>query len=65
MLVSKFIFILGYAKLKSKILPKGSVIVTCIGSDMGKIVLTIEDCITKITYPYKKISLFIDDEVIL
>lgn len=25
----------------------------------------IEDCITKITYPYKKISLFIDDEVIL
>ena len=36
----------GIAKLKSKILPKGSVIVTCIGSDMGKIVLTIEDCIT-------------------
>ena len=36
----------GISKLKSKILPKGSVIVTCIGSDMGKIVLTNEDCIT-------------------
>lgn len=36
----------GYPKLKNKILPKGSVIVTCIGSDMGKTVLAFTDCIT-------------------
>ena len=36
----------GYSKLKSKILPRGSVIVTCIGSDMGKIVIAFTDCIT-------------------
>ena len=37
---------IGYSKLRSKILSKGSVIVTCIGSDMGKIAIAIEDCIT-------------------
>jgi len=36
----------GYSKLKNKILPKGSVIVTCIGSDMGKIAVVKNDCIT-------------------
>lgn len=36
----------GYPKLKNKILPKGSVIVTCIGSDMGKIAVAFTDCIT-------------------
>jgi type I restriction enzyme S subunit len=36
----------GYSKLKNKILPKGAVIVTCIGSDMGKISIAVEDCIT-------------------
>lgn len=36
----------GYLKLKNKILPKGAVIVTCIGSDMGKISIVVEDCIT-------------------
>jgi type I restriction enzyme S subunit len=36
----------GYLKLKNKILPIGSVIVTCIGSDMGKISIAERDCIT-------------------
>lgn len=36
----------GYLKLKNKILPSGTVIVTCIGSDMGKISLAVADCIT-------------------
>lgn len=36
----------GYSKLKNKILSKGSVIVTCIGSDMGKISIAVSDCIT-------------------
>lgn len=36
----------GYKKLKNKILPSGSVIVTCIGSDMGKIAITNQNCIT-------------------
>lgn len=36
----------GYKKLKNKILPSGSVIVTCIGSDMGKIAIANHDCIT-------------------
>jgi type I restriction enzyme S subunit len=36
----------GYSKLKNKILPHGSVIVTCIGSDMGKISIAVADCIT-------------------
>jgi type I restriction enzyme S subunit len=37
---------LGVNNLKNKILPKDSIIVTCIGSDMGKVVVTTEDCIT-------------------
>lgn len=37
---------IGSLKLKSKILPKGTVIVTCIGSDMGKVVIVDNDCIT-------------------
>jgi type I restriction enzyme S subunit len=36
----------GYLKLKNKILPVGSVIVTCIGSDMGKITIASQECIT-------------------
>ncbi|MGQ7868672.1 restriction endonuclease subunit S [Sunxiuqinia sp. sy24] len=36
----------GFNRLKSKILNRGSVIVTCIGSDMGKVVLTEQSCIT-------------------
>jgi type I restriction enzyme, S subunit len=36
----------GYTKLKNKILPSGTVIVTCIGSDMGKIAVATQDCIT-------------------
>lgn len=36
----------GYSRLKNKILPKGSVIVTCIGSDMGKIAIVKNECIT-------------------
>ena len=36
----------GYSKLKNKVLPKGSVIVTCIGSDMGKIAVVKNECIT-------------------
>lgn len=36
----------GYQRLKNKILPNGAVIVTCIGSDMGKVALAFNDCIT-------------------
>jgi type I restriction enzyme S subunit len=36
----------GYSKLKNKILHRNTVIVTCIGSDMGKVVIAFEDCIT-------------------
>jgi type I restriction enzyme S subunit len=36
----------GYSKLKSKILPKGTIIVTCIGSDMGKVAIAFDECIT-------------------
>lgn len=36
----------GLNSLKNKILSIGSVIVTCIGSDMGKVVIASEDCIT-------------------
>lgn len=36
----------GITNLKNKVLKVNSVIVTCIGSDMGKIVLTREECIT-------------------
>lgn len=36
----------GIERLKNKILTKGSVLVTCIGSDMGKVVVASEQCIT-------------------
>jgi len=36
----------GFNSLKNKILEIGSVIVTCIGSDMGKVVVCTEKCIT-------------------
>lgn len=36
----------GREKLKSRILPRGSVMVTCIGSDMGKVALNPEEVIT-------------------
>ena len=36
----------GVNRLKTKILRKGAVIVTCIGSDMGKVAIASEDCIT-------------------
>ena len=37
---------IGYRRLSNKILPEGSVIVTCIGSDMGKVAIASELCIT-------------------
>lgn len=37
---------IGIERLKNKILTKGSVLVTCIGSDMGKVVVASEQCIT-------------------
>src|SRR5574344_2517899 len=37
---------LGLEKVKTCFLPKDSIIVTCIGSDMGKVVINKEDCIT-------------------
>lgn len=37
---------IGVERLKNKILPKGSILVTCIGSDMGKVVVASEQCIT-------------------
>ena len=36
----------GVKRLKGKVLPRGSVIVTCIGSDMGKVAIASEKCIT-------------------
>lgn len=36
----------GTQKLKTKVIPKKSILVTCIGSDMGKTSITTEDCIT-------------------
>ena len=36
----------GIKRLKGKVLPPNSVIVTCIGSDMGKVALASETCIT-------------------
>ena len=42
----RMLSVAGKNRLKSKVLPKGSVIVTCIGSDMGKVALASEECIT-------------------
>lgn len=36
----------GIKRLNNKVLPKSSVIVTCIGSDMGKVAIASENCIT-------------------
>ena len=36
----------GIKRLKGKVLPTGSLIVTCIGSDMGKVAIVSEECIT-------------------
>ena len=38
--------IYGAQKLKNKVIPEKSILVTCIGSDMGKVAITTEDCIT-------------------
>ena len=37
---------LGCNRLKNKINPKNSILITCIGSDMGKVSLNYEECIT-------------------
>jgi len=37
---------IGKKSLKNKILPSKSLLVTCIGSDMGKVVINLEPCIT-------------------
>ena len=37
---------IGIKRLKNKVLPKSSVIVTCIGSDMGKVAIATENSIT-------------------
>ncbi|MBZ9650715.1 restriction endonuclease subunit S [Psychroflexus montanilacus] len=37
---------IGFGKLQNKILPEGSILVTCIGSDMGKVAVVNMDCIT-------------------
>lgn len=36
----------GVNKLKNKIIRKNDIVVTCIGSDMGKVVIATEDCIS-------------------
>lgn len=38
--------IVGTKRLQNKLLPSGAVMVTCIGSDMGKIAVATEECIT-------------------
>jgi type I restriction enzyme S subunit len=42
----RYLSIVGKNKLKNRVLPKGSVMVTCIGSDMGKVALNPEEAIT-------------------
>jgi len=42
----RYLSIVGINRLKGKVLAKGSVIVTCIGSDMGKVAIASEECIT-------------------
>jgi len=36
----------GYNSNKNRILPKDSILVTCIGSDMGKVVIAKDECLT-------------------
>lgn len=43
---SRKLSIVGRNRLSNKINPKKSVLVTCIGSDMGKVSLNVEECIT-------------------
>ena len=42
----RMLSVTGKNRLKGKVLPKGSVIVTCIGSDMGKVAVASDECIT-------------------
>ena len=42
----RYLSIVGINRLKGKVLAKGTVIVTCIGSDMGKVAIASEECIT-------------------
>jgi len=37
---------IGKDKVKNCVLPKNSILVTCIGSDMGKVVITKNECVT-------------------
>jgi type I restriction enzyme, S subunit len=37
---------LGKDKVKNSVLPKDSILVTCIGSDMGKVAITQNECVT-------------------
>ncbi len=37
---------IGKNKVKNSVLPKNSILVTCIGSDMGKVVITKNECVT-------------------
>jgi len=48
----------GIKGLKSKVLPKSSVIVTCIGSDMGKVAINKVECITN-----QQINSIVSDEI--
>ena len=40
----------GKEGLKGKVLPKNSVVVTCIGSDMGKVAINSVECVTNQHY---------------
>lgn len=37
---------IGIEKLKNRVLPEGSILVTCIGSDMGKVVMSVQNVVT-------------------
>ncbi len=37
---------LGKDKVRNSVIPKNSILVTCIGSDMGKVVITQNECVT-------------------
>jgi type I restriction enzyme S subunit len=43
---NRYLSIVGANSLKTRLLPKNSVIVTCIGSDMGKVALNAVECVT-------------------
>lgn len=42
----RFISTLGMESVKNTFLSKGSILVTCIGSDMGKVAITLKSCVT-------------------